>query len=63
MVQIGSDSGLMPKPVRRREILIGPAERVEVIVDFAAAAGESVELRSGAPRGRNPPGRAPTSGR
>ena len=37
MVQIGSDSGLMPKPVRRREILIGPAERVEVIVDFAGA--------------------------
>jgi spore coat protein A, manganese oxidase len=56
MVQIGSDSGLMPKPVRRREILIGPAERVEVIVDFAGAAGEAVELRSGAHRGRNPRG-------
>jgi spore coat protein A len=56
MVQIGSDSGLMPKPVRRREILIGPAERVEVIVDFAAAASQSVELRSGAHGGRNPPG-------
>ena len=56
MVQIGSDSGLMPKPVRRREILIGPAERVEVIVDFAAAAGESVELRSARHSGRNPLG-------
>jgi spore coat protein A, manganese oxidase len=56
MVQIGSDSGLMPKPVPRREILIGPAERVEVIVDFASAAGQAVELRSGAHGGRNPVG-------
>jgi spore coat protein A, manganese oxidase len=47
LVQIGTDSGLMPKPVRRSHILLGPAERAEVIVDFAAAAGESVELRSG----------------
>jgi len=56
MVQIGSDSGLMPRPVVRREILIGPAERAEVIVDFANAAGESVELRSGPHGGRNPDG-------
>jgi spore coat protein A len=56
MVQIGSDSGLMPKPVRREQILIGPAERVEVIVDFAGAGGESVELRSGRHGGRNPDG-------
>ncbi len=47
MVQIGTDSGLMPKPIGRRRILIGPAERVEVVVDFAGAAGEAVELRSG----------------
>jgi FtsP/CotA-like multicopper oxidase with cupredoxin domain len=56
MVQIGSDSGLMPQPVRRREILIGPAERVEVIVDFAGAGGEAVELRSGPHGGRSPDG-------
>jgi FtsP/CotA-like multicopper oxidase with cupredoxin domain len=47
MTQIATDSGLMPKPVQRREVLIGPAERVEIVVDFAALAGESVELRSG----------------
>jgi spore coat protein A, manganese oxidase len=51
LVQIGTDSGLMPRPVRRKEILLGPAERAEVIVDFAPAAGESVELRSRAGRG------------
>jgi FtsP/CotA-like multicopper oxidase with cupredoxin domain len=56
MVQIGSDSGLMPKPIRRQQILIGPGERVEVIVDFAAAMGETVELRSGRHGGRNPAG-------
>ena len=46
LVQIATESGLMPKPVRRSEVLLGPGERAEVIVDFAAAAGQSVELRS-----------------
>lgn len=57
MIQIGTESGLMPKPVRRREILLGPGERVEAIVDFSGAAGESVELRSSKRHsGRNPDG-------
>jgi spore coat protein A len=47
MTQIGTDSGLMPQPVRRQRVLLGPAERAEVIVDFTGAAGEAVELRSG----------------
>jgi spore coat protein A, manganese oxidase len=46
LVQIASDSGLMPKPVKRHQVLLGPAERAEVIVDFAGAAGRSVELQS-----------------
>jgi len=54
MVQIATDSGLMPAPVRRSQILLGPAERAEVIVDFAAARGDTVELRSSARHeGRN----------
>jgi FtsP/CotA-like multicopper oxidase with cupredoxin domain len=57
MIQIATESGLMPKPIRRREIMLGPAERVEAIVDFAAMAGETVELRSGKRHpGRNPEG-------
>jgi spore coat protein A, manganese oxidase len=56
LVQIGSDSGLMPRPVRREEVLLGPGERAEVVVDFAGAAGETVELRSRTHRGRNPQG-------
>ncbi len=47
LVQIGTDSGLMPRPVRRREILLGPGERAEAIVDFAGEGGGTVELRSG----------------
>lgn len=57
LIQIGSDSGLMPRPVPRREILLGPAERVEVVVDFSDFPGESIELRSSKLHtGRNPAG-------
>ncbi|MBW3608173.1 MAG: multicopper oxidase family protein [Actinobacteria bacterium] len=47
MVQIATDAGLMPRPVRRSRILIGPGERVEIVVDFAAARGGRVRLLSG----------------
>jgi spore coat protein A len=53
LIQIATDSGLMPHPVRRREILLGPAERVEVVVDFSSAAGQAVELRSVPHRGHS----------
>jgi len=62
-VQIATESGLMPRPVRRREVTIGPAERVELVVDFAGSAGERVELRSGPRHGkRHPPGARPYVG-
>ncbi len=38
MWQIGSDGGLLPKPVEQTELLIGPGERKEVIIDFSDAA-------------------------
>lgn len=63
LVQVGTDSGLMPQPVRRDSVFVGPGERVEVVVDFAGARGESVELRSGPRRGaRNPLGARPYVG-
>ncbi len=34
-VQIGTDGGLLPAPVRIREIPLAEAERVEVVIDFA----------------------------
>lgn len=56
MWQIATEAGLMPSAIERDEVLLGPGERVELIVDFAEARGEKVELRStkrsgGAPSG------------
>jgi spore coat protein A, manganese oxidase len=63
LVQIGTDSGLMPRPVRRDRILLGPGERVEVIADFSSARGETVELRSGSSgKGRRALGARPYVG-
>jgi spore coat protein A len=63
LTQIGTDSGLMPRPVRREEVMLGPGERAELIVDFAHARGENVELRSGPRHGaRNPSGAQPYVG-
>src|SRR6201992_3019159 len=57
LIQIGADGGLLPRPLRRSRILIGPAERVEVVVDFAQARGGEGELRSAGHRpGRDPYG-------
>jgi spore coat protein A len=33
--QIGADGGFLPEPVRRSRILLAPAERADVIVDFS----------------------------
>lgn len=45
MVQIASDGGLLPEPVTRTSITLAPAERVEVVVDFARhAAGSKLIL-------------------
>ena len=43
-IQIGTESGLLPAPVRRSRILIGPAERVEVVVDFANKLNQKIVL-------------------
>jgi FtsP/CotA-like multicopper oxidase with cupredoxin domain len=46
MVQVATESGLMPKPVTRTEILLGPGERVEVVVDLSRKAGKRITLDS-----------------
>ena len=35
MTQIASDGGLLPAPVQRSEIVLGSAERVDVVIDFS----------------------------
>jgi FtsP/CotA-like multicopper oxidase with cupredoxin domain len=35
IIQIGSDGGLLPAPQRRTELVLGPAERADIVVDFS----------------------------
>ena len=46
MTQIGTESGLLPAPVERATVLLGPAERADLIVDFSEFAGRRVTLGS-----------------
>ncbi|MGH2727910.1 MAG: multicopper oxidase domain-containing protein [Actinomycetota bacterium] len=46
MIQVASESGLLPAPVTRKRIVLGPAERVEIVVDFAGRLGEDIVLRN-----------------
>lgn len=48
-VQIGTDQGLLEKPVITKELVIAPAERVDVVIDFTSLAGHSLELINTAP--------------
>src|SRR5215217_1280789 len=44
--QIGSEGGMFDKPVQTSRILLLPAERADVIVDFSGLAGKNVELKN-----------------
>jgi spore coat protein A len=44
--QIGSDQGLLAAPVELQKLTLGPAERADLIVDFSAAAGTQIVLKS-----------------
>jgi FtsP/CotA-like multicopper oxidase with cupredoxin domain len=45
-VQVGTGSGLLPKPVVRQDILLGPAQRADVVVDFHGALHRRIVLQS-----------------
>ncbi len=53
--QIGTDQGLLKSPVLTKEILLAPAERAEVILDFSRCWGQNIVLLNNAvspyPRG------------
>jgi FtsP/CotA-like multicopper oxidase with cupredoxin domain len=53
-IQVGTGSGLLPHPVVRQDILLGPAQRADVIVDFAGELHKNVVLQS-IPRTDPPP--------
>jgi spore coat protein A, manganese oxidase len=51
-IQIGTESGLLPSPVTRSGMRMGPAERLDVVVDFAGKLGQNIyltDLLSGMP--------------
>jgi len=43
-VQIGTESGLLPAPVTRTGMRMGPAERLDVVVNFASELGQNIYL-------------------
>ncbi|HEX4287105.1 MAG TPA: multicopper oxidase domain-containing protein [Terracidiphilus sp.] len=47
--QIGTDGGFLPKPEALTRLLLGPAERADLIVDFSRLEGKSVTLSNDAP--------------
>jgi spore coat protein A, manganese oxidase len=48
-VQIGTDGGLLEHPVTTSEIILAPAERADVIVDFSNHTGQNIVLTNDAP--------------
>lgn len=54
IVQVASESGLLPRPVPRKSIVLGPAERAELVVDFAGLLGEEIVLLNTNPPATNP---------
>lgn len=46
-VQIGTDGGLLERPIMNADVLLTPGERVDLLVYFGAPAGTRVTLRSG----------------
>lgn len=48
MVQIGTDSGFLYSPVGLDKLTLGPGERADVVVDFAAYPGQTLILHNNA---------------
>jgi len=46
--QIGTDGGFLPTPVQLNKLLLGPAERADLIVDFTGLEGKTVTLSNSA---------------
>jgi spore coat protein A len=47
--QIASDGGLLSAPALMQKILLAPAERADVLMDFSAHAGKTITLSNDAP--------------
>jgi len=45
-IQIGCDQGLLPAPFQLKKLVLGPAERLDVIVDFSRHNGEKIVVKN-----------------
>ena len=45
-LQIGTDGGLLPAPAPITQVMLQPAERADLLVDFTGAAGQTLYLES-----------------
>jgi spore coat protein A len=43
-IQIGADQGFLPAPVTLPSLLMSPAERADIVIDFSGFAGQSIDL-------------------
>jgi spore coat protein A len=48
VLQIGTDQGLLPAPIAVKHVLLAPAERADLLIDFAPHRGARIELASDA---------------
>jgi spore coat protein A len=44
--QIGTDQGLLPAPVALKQVVLAPAERADLVLDFSDHAGEQIVLKN-----------------
>jgi spore coat protein A len=49
LVQIGAEGGMWDQPVPVRQLVLAPAERADVLVDFSGLAGQALLLRNNKP--------------
>ncbi|HZF11450.1 MAG TPA: multicopper oxidase [Thermoanaerobaculia bacterium] len=47
--QIGADQGFLPHPVELADLLMGPAERYDLVIDFTGKSGKTFTLTNDAP--------------
>jgi spore coat protein A, manganese oxidase len=48
-IQIGSDGGLLPAPVRMHYLIFSPGERFDIVIDFSEYKGASLAMTNNAP--------------
>jgi spore coat protein A, manganese oxidase len=47
--QIGAEGGLWSRPVPVKQLVLAPAERADVLVDFSAIAGKTTQMKNSSP--------------